>query len=208
MGDVGCQAPARNVSESKVNPVRQLTRILVAVMLAAAAPVLAACGLANRQGTPSAGSTASTPAQANPGEQEGSAPPQRQAAPLAPAASPQSAVERFADGYINWSYETLAADEQHLAASAVGEARASELQARQQTERDSALARGHVFNTGTVVTVAPVKGAGGDVWACVTREQTGGQGEYTALAAAYHVTLATVTRVPGGWSVRSWRPEL
>ena len=208
MGDVGCQAPARNVSESKVNPVHPLTRILVTVMLAASVPFLAACGLANREGTPSASSTASTPAQANPGEREGSTPPQRQAAPLAPAPSPQSAVERFADGYINWSYQTLAADEQHLAASAVGEARASELQARQQTERDSALARGRVFNTGTVVTVAPVKGAGGNVWACVTSEQTGGQGEYTALAAAYHVTLATVTRVPGGWAVRSWRPEL
>jgi hypothetical protein len=208
MGDVGRQTPARNVTESKVNPVRQLTRILVAVMLAASVPLLAACGLANREGTRSAGSTASTPAQANPGEREGSAPPQRQAAPPAPATSPQSAVERFADGYINWSYQTLAADEQHLAASAVGEARASELQARQQTERDSALARGHVFNTGTVVTVALVKGAGGNVWACVTKEQTGGEGEYTELAAAYHVTLATVARVPGGWSVRSWRPEL
>jgi hypothetical protein len=176
-------------------------------MLVAAIPFLAACGLANREGTRSASST-STPQQANPGEREGTTPPQPQAAPLAPAPSPQSAVERFADGYINWSYQTLAADEQRLAASAVGEARASELQARQQTERDSALARGHVFNTGTVVTVGPVKGAGGNVWVCVTREQTGGEGEYTALAAAYHVTLVTVARVPEGWAVRAWRPEL
>jgi hypothetical protein len=208
MGDMGCQAPARNVTENEVNAVRQLTRILVTAMLMAAVPFLAACGLANRKGTPSAGSTASTPPQANPGEREGTAPQQPQAAPLTPAASPQSAMERFADGYINWSYQTLAADQQHLAASAVGEARASELQARQQTERDSALARGHVFNTGTVVTVAPIKGAGGNVWACVTREQTGGEGEYAARAVAYHVTLATVARVPGGWAVRSWRPEL
>jgi hypothetical protein len=177
-------------------------------MLVVAVPFLAACGLANREDTRSASSTASTPTQANPGEREGTAPPHPEATPLAPAPSPQSAVERFADGYINWNYQTLAADQQHLAASAIGEARASELQARQQTERDSALARGHVFNTGTVVTVAPVKGAGGNVWACVTREQTGGEGEYTALAAAYHVTLATVAPVPGGWSVRSWRPEL
>jgi hypothetical protein len=177
-------------------------------MLMAAVPFLAACGLANREGTRSDNSTSSTPRQASPGEREGTAPPQPHAAPLAPASSPQSAVERFADNYINWSYQTLADDQQHLAALSVGEARSSELQARQQTERDSALARGRVFNTGTVVTVGPVKGAGGNVWACVTREQTGGQGEYAALATAYHVTLATVARVPGGWAVGSWRPEL
>jgi hypothetical protein len=205
MGDVGCQAPARNVSESKVKLMRGLTRILVCAMLAASAAFLCACGLADRGVAPAA---RSTPQQANPGEREGTTPKQRQASPAAPSASPRSAVERFAAAYINWSYRTLAADQQHLAASAVGEARAGELQARQQTERDSALARGRVFNAGRVVAVAQVNGAPADEWVCVTREQTGGEGEFAALAAAYHVTLATVGRVPGGWAVSSWQPEL
>jgi hypothetical protein len=174
-------------------------------MLVAAVPFLAACGLANREHTPVA---ASTPQQANPGEREGTTPHQSQTGPVAPAASPQSAVERFADSYINWTWETLAADQQRLAASAVGEARASELQARQQTERDTALTRGRVFNKGSVVAVAQVKDSSKDVWVCVTKEQTGGQGEYAALAAAYHVTLATVAKVPGGWAIQAWRPEL
>jgi hypothetical protein len=205
MGDVGSQAPARNVSKRKVKLMRGLTRILACAMLVAAVPFLAACGLANRGSTPP---PSGTPEQANPGEREGTAPPQRQAAPVAAASSPQVAVERFADGYINWSYLTLAVDQQQLATTAVGEARATELQARQQTERDSALARGRVFNTGTIVTVAPARGAGANVWACVTKEQTGGDGEYAALAVAYHVTLATVQRVPDGWAVSAWQPVL
>ncbi len=205
MGDVGCQAPARNVTESKVNQMRGLTRILVCAMLMAGVPLLTACGLANRGGTQTA---SGTPEQANPGERQGTAPQQRQAAPVAPASSPQLAVERFAERYINWSYRTLAAEQQQLAASAVGEARAGELQARQQTERDSTLTRGRVFNTGSIVTVGAARAAGSDVFACVTKEQTGGDGEYAALAVAYHVTLATVQRVPGGWAVSAWQPVL
>jgi len=169
------------------------------------APLLAGCGLASSSSPPSEQQAARTPA--SPGEREGTAPAEQQSAPVTPASSARAAVERFADGYMNWSYNTLASDQQRLAASAVGEARASELQARQQTERDTALRRGRVFNSGTVVTASLVTGSA-DVFACVTREQTGGEGEYAALAAAYHVALATVQRVPGGWAVSAWRPEL
>jgi hypothetical protein len=179
-----------------------MRKALAVVILTA--PLLAGCGLA-RSSPPTEHLSARTPT--SPGEREGIAPAQPQSAPVSPAASPRQAVERFAEGYINWSYRTLASDQQRLASSAVGEARASELQARQQTERDTALTRGRVFNSGSVVTAAPASGTR-DVWACVTREQTGGEGEYAALAAAYHVTLATVARVPGGWAVSAWQPEL
>jgi len=167
--------------------------------------LLAGCGLARTISQPSEQQTAQIPT--SPGEREGTAPAEQQPRPVSPASSPREAVERFADGYINWSYATLAADQQRLAESAVGEARASELQARQQTERDTALTRGRVFNSGTVVAASLVNGSR-DVWACVTKEQTGGQGEYAALAAAYHVAFATAQRVPGGWAVSAWRPEL
>jgi len=186
---------------------RRATRGLTIATVTVAGSLLAGCGLA-ADGSPPAESASSSRTPTSPGEREGTVPSRPQAWPIAPAGSPRIAVERFADGYINWSYRTLTADQQRLAASAVGEARASELQARQQSERDSVLARGRVFNTGTVIALAQVNGSARDVWACVTREQTGGEGEYAALAAAYHVALATVQRVPGGWAVSSWQPEL
>lgn len=187
---------------------RASRRGLTLAFLAGLALLLAGCGLANHSSGSSSEHAAAGASPESPGEREGTAPAEKQPEPVNPAGSPRAAVERFAESYINWSYATLAADEQRLAASAVGEARASELQSRQQTLRDRALARGRVFNTGTIVTVGLVAGAGGDVWACVTREQTGGEGEYASLAAAYHVTLATVRQVPGGWAVSAWRPEL
>lgn len=184
-----------------------MQRILSGLTLAGlilTAPLLAGCGLASG-GSPSAQAGARLPM--SPGEREGTAPTEPQSEPVAPAASPRAAVERFAEGYINWNYHTLAADQQQLASWAVGEARASEMQARQQTERDSVIVRGRVFNQGSVIAVAVVKGSAGNVWVCVTREHTGGEGEYAALASAYHVALATVARVREGWSVSRWQPE-
>jgi hypothetical protein len=172
------------------------------------AAVLAGCGLANTTTTQAGGRH--TPPQANPGEREGTVPASRSrpAAPGNPAASPQAAVERFAAAYINWSWRTLAADQERLAASAVGEARAGELQAQQQTARDTPLVRGHIYNTGQVVAVATVRGGGAGEWVAVTKELTGGSGEYAELRPTFHVTLATVLRVPGGFAVSSWRPGL
>ncbi len=181
---------------------RTLSGLTLAGLLLTA-PLLAGCGLAGGGSSVQAGSQLPM----SPGEREGTAPAKRQSEPVEPAASPRAAVERFAEGYINWNYRTLAADQQQLAAWAVGEARASELQARQQTERDSVIARGRVFNQGSVIAVAVVNGSAGHVWVCVTRERTGGEGEYAALAWAYHVALATVARVRGGWSVSRWQPE-
>jgi hypothetical protein len=186
---------------------RRASRELALACVIGFAPLLAGCGLATKNSPPSERQAAArTPA--SPGEREGTAPAQPHALPVNPAASARAAVERFAERYVNWTWRSLLGDQRRLAATAVGEARASELQAYAATERDTALARGRVFNSGTVIAVAPVNGGPGDEWACVTREQTGGQGEYAALVAAYHVTLATVHPVPGGFAVSSWRPEL
>jgi hypothetical protein len=109
--------------------------------------------------------------------------------------------------YVNWSYRTLAAQQMRLAGVTVGEARAAELQAAQQTRRDSTLKRARIYNTGSVLSISPLLGGTPGQYVVVTREEAGGSQEYAGLAATYHVTLAAVQRVRGGWSVAQWQPQ-
>jgi hypothetical protein len=187
---------------------RAARRYLLLALLIGLMPLLSACGLANRDASsvhPSNGA----PAQANPGEREGTIPASesRQAPSQSPAPSAVAAVERFAALYINWTYLSLRANEARLAASAVGEARTAEEQAQAQSARDIPLQRAHIYNSGTVLSVGRAIGGGTGEWVIVTREQTGGDQEYAGLQAAFHVTLATVQTVPGGWVVAAWRPQ-
>jgi hypothetical protein len=168
--------------------------------------LLSGCGLL-RSASPGTGTT---PSQANPGEKQGAIPASKRthAPPVDPAATAEKAVERFAQRYINWTYRTLAADQAGLAASAVGQARAAEEQARAQTAGDTPLRRAHIFNSGSVVSVARLRGGSPGEWVIDTREQTGGDAEYAGLQAAFHVTIATVEQVSGGWAVSAWRPQV
>jgi hypothetical protein len=174
--------------------------------LAGLTPFLTACGLLRNPTSES--HTGSIPVQASPGEHQGAVPKSGKEAPVVdPARSPQQAVERFAEGYINWTYKSLASDQARLASAAVGAARAAELQARAQTARDTPLQRAHIYNAGRVIAVSRAVGAGPQEWVAVTRERTGGDAEYAGIQAAFHVSLATVQAVPGGWAVTAWRPQ-
>jgi hypothetical protein len=185
----------------------QLSRHLLVLTLAGLTPFLTACGLLRNP--PSESHTASVPVQANPGERQGTVPSSGKEGPVVdPARSPQQAVEQFADGYINWTYRSLAADQTRLAAMAVGAARAAELQARAQTGRDIPLQRAHIYNKGSLIAVSRAIGAGPQEWVAVTQERTGGDAEYAGIQAAFHVSLARVQAVPGGWAVSAWRPQV
>jgi hypothetical protein len=137
-------------------------------------------------------------------------------APRAPASQTQAPVNvqptaskaavTFAALYVNWSYRTLVGNQRTLAAMAVGPARLSERQAAASAQHDTTIARGHIYNRGQVVDVAPDALRSG-WWAIVTREQTGGNAQYEGLSAAYHVTLAQVVPVLDGYAVAQWLPQ-
>lgn len=141
----------------------------------------------------------------SPGEPK--APPPRQGpAPADVQSTPQQALEQYARLYANWTYKTLVYRQRELAAISTGAARLTDLQAAKQTSTDTTLAGSKVENSGEVIAVAANRASPGE-WVVVTRERTSGGGEYAALPARYHVTLARLASCAGGWAVRQWLPQ-
>lgn len=176
----------------------------IAALAVAAALALAGCSNPDALSPAGQGQGGSP---ANAGEPQAPAPPPAGAqAPAQAKATPREALAAFASTYINWTYKTLAAEQRALAAIAVGPARLSERQAAAASAGDTAIARGRVWNRGEVVGIAPDRAGGGE-WVVVTREETGGNASYEGLGASYHVTLAKLAAVPGGWAVAEWSPE-
>lgn len=127
-------------------------------------------------------------------------------APVDVQRSQREAIAQYARLYVDWTSATLAGDQRLLAAMAVGAARETDRQAAAQTSRDSTLARADLSNSGEVVALAPDAERAG-TWVVVTLERTSGSGEYAGLPAAYHVILARLERIGGGWAVREWLPQ-
>ena len=124
-------------------------------------------------------------------------------------ATPTGAVESFASAYINWTAATVAPRLRALARASVGQARAAVTAQASEVARDGELRRGGIANAGTVEAIGPVAGAR-DRYAVVTRERTtaASSAAYRGLRPAWHVALATVTRLPGGlWVLSAWQPE-
>lgn len=121
-------------------------------------------------------------------------------------ATPQRALTQFGVLYTNWTWRTLARDQQTLEAMSVGAARLAEQQAAAATRADSTLARARLANHGELLAIAPDMTRSG-WWILITREQTSGNGEYEALPASDHVTLAQVAHLDRGWAVSQWLPQ-
>ena len=127
-------------------------------------------------------------------------------APIAVKTTPSEAAAAFAALYVNWTYRTLVAHQRTLAAMSVGAARLSERQAAASSQGDTTIARGHIYNRGQIVSIAPDASRPG-WWVIVTREQTGGNSQYEGLPAAYHVTTRAARNGPGGYAVEQWLPQ-
>jgi hypothetical protein len=181
-----------------------VVKALAPVCLLLAAVALAGC---TNPDAPSSVHGKSTASPQNTGEPPAPAPPTPAAqAPAAGQATPLKALEAFAALYINWTYRTLGANQQRLAAISVGAARLAEQQATASSRADTTITRGHIYNIGQLVSIAPDLSRPGR-WVIVTRERTGGDTQYEGLPASYHVTLAQLARVPGGYAVSQWSPE-
>jgi len=178
---------------------------LIPICLLLAALALAGC--TNPDAPTTVQSTTPSTSPQNPGEPP--APPPSSPTAQAPAgvqATPVKAITAFAGLYVNWTYRTLTSNQRMLAAMSVGPARLAERQAAASSAADTAITRGHIYNTGQVVSIAPDL-AHPNMWVIVTREQTGGNTEYTGLPATYHVTLTQLAPVPGGFSISQWLPQ-
>jgi len=172
--------------------------LLVAVALA---------GCSNPDAPTATTSMRSSASAQNAGEPAAPAPPSPGAqAPIAVQPTPSKALAAFAELYVNWTYRTLSENQRTLAGMSVGAARLSESQAAARSQNDTTIARGHIHNRGQIVSIdGDLEQA--DTWVIVTHEQTGGDSEYEGLPAAYHVTLAQLANVPGGYAVERWLPQ-
>lgn len=169
--------------------------------------LVALLGCSNPDAPSATTGAASTSSPQNAGELPAPPPPSSSAqAPAGVQATPAEALEAFARLYINWTYRTLTGNQRRLAAMSVGPARLAEGQAAVASRADTTIARGHIYNTGQIVSVAPELSHTG-TWVLVTREQTGGSSEYQGLQAAYHVTLAKLAHVQDGYVIESWLPQ-
>jgi len=172
--------------------------------------VLAAVALAGCTNPDAPTATRSAPTSSSPqnaGEPPAPPPPSASAqGPSGVQSTPMKALAAFARLYTNWTYRTLSSDQQTLAAMSVGAARLSEREAAASSRDDTTIARGRIYNRGEIVSIAPDL-TRSQSWVVVTREQTGGDTQYEGLPSAYHVTVAVLARVPGGYAVAQWLPQ-
>jgi len=175
------------------------------IVVAAASASLSGCAVLGR---PARSDPQPTPVSRAQATHELATPAPRQSVVGRAAATPEQAVRRFAGAYINWTADSVGRDMSRLAAGAIGQARSALQLAAAQTAGDYELKRGGIANDGIVEAVAPLP-AGRNQYLVVTRESTTAAADaaYQGLRPAWHVAIATVARLEGGWVLSGWQPE-
>jgi hypothetical protein len=187
---------------------RRLRGLSAACLLLVVVVVLAGCSNpdAPSKGKPTT-TTTSTSSPANAGEPPAPTPPSPSLqAPADVQVTPSAALAAFSYLYSNWTYHTLTSNQRKLAAMSAGAARLAEQQAAASSQADITIARGYIWNSGEIISIAEDAAHPG-TWAIVTREQTGGSTQYEGLPASYHVTLARLARISKGYTVLEWSPQ-
>ncbi|MGO9972688.1 MAG: hypothetical protein ACLP01_07755 [Solirubrobacteraceae bacterium] len=190
-------------------------RPLTALVILAAA--LGGCGISNPYTSSNATTAAAAPpvstataTDADPTSERGGSIPRaaqhNQLATNAAEPTPQTALERYARLYINWTANTVATVQHELAAISTGQARAQALQAAASYGHDSTLQASQVANSGSVIAIAAGHGPAAGSWVIVTQETTTGSGDYAGLPPTDHVTDAQLAHTRNGWIVSSWSP--
>jgi hypothetical protein len=176
--------------------------VTASVLIAGCGGLIAGCG----GGRPVGGQRAKVAQAQATHEYPSPKPPPEVAAGASPSAV--AAVRSFASAYINWAADNVAADMRSLAGRSIGQARSALELAAAQTASDYELQQGGISNSGQVEVVAPLP-SGRDRFVVVTRESTAASNTtaYEGLRPAWHVAIATVSHVQGGWVVSGWQPE-
>jgi hypothetical protein len=183
---------------------RHFVKGLIPLCLLLATMALAGC---TNPDAPSSMQATSTASPQNTGEPPAPAPSTPAAqTPAGVQPTPTKALAAFSGLYTNWTYRTLSSNQHRLAAMSVAAARLTEQQAATSSRADTTITRGHIYNSGEILSIAPDASTPG-TWVIVTREQTGGDTQYEGLPATYHVTLAQLARIPGGYVVSQWLPQ-
>jgi hypothetical protein len=167
--------------------------------------LIAGCGAATRERTAPASTPVAQAQRTHEYPAQTASPPQQAADP---GTSATDAIRAFATVYINWTPATVATQMEQLAARSVGQARAAMQLAAAETAHDYELQQGGISNSGAVEAISPLPSAG-DRYIVVTRESTTATNTtaYQGLRPAWHVAIATVARLQGGWVVSGWQPE-
>lgn len=121
--------------------------------------------------------------------------------------TPELALSRFANLYMNWKANTVRAHQLQLAGISIGSARLTAQQTAAQVQGDSTIGQDSVSNSGEVVSISRGQAAASGYWVIVSDEKTRGKGEYRNLPAQVHVTYAVVKHLQAGWVVSAWEPQ-
>jgi len=121
--------------------------------------------------------------------------------------TPQRALTRFADLYMNWTPQSLRGHQLELAKISIDGARLAAQQSAAQAQGATAVGQNAVSNSGEVVSLSQGSAGASGYWVIVTDEQTRGNDSYRDLPARVHVTYARVRHIAGGWVIAAWEPQ-
>ncbi|HEY7933375.1 MAG TPA: hypothetical protein VID48_06065 [Solirubrobacteraceae bacterium] len=123
------------------------------------------------------------------------------------SATPEQALRRFAELYVNWDAKSVRAHQLALASISIGAARLTAEQVAAQVQGSSVIGQDSVSNSGEVISITRGIGGASGYWVVVTNEHTEGRRGYENLPARLHVTYALLRHLAGGWVISTWQPR-